>query len=452
MNSGSEQTSRNDGSANKHSQKPSTSKPSSNAAGRQGRNSTWEDRLRELADYCKEHGHCNVPTSYSENVKLAKWVGKQRSNYKLQLEGKKSPMTTFRIQELESLGFEWDCHGITWEHYMIELANYRKIHGHCNVPKRFSENTKLGQWVSKQRNNYRLHLEVKTSSMTTFRIQELESLGFEWDCNGITWEHYLIELTNYRKIHGHCNVPQIYSENIQFQLTNWVTNQRTDYRLHLEGKKSPMTTFRIQKLESLGFEWKPYNSRRKVETPKKRKLDDDAANPVAAEPLRHRHTVFTHALLLGDGSTGNSTQATPEKTANAPQDRQHTPQDEVFHSDNILSEVELELIWLGEESMYCLSCPEFQFDFIYEYATSALKVELRKLSRADQSETGKLKEIVRMNDWLVSRRLDFVRKDVRMMLRRGFRRQRMRIVIAELRLMRRQEPERQFPATIPSRT
>jgi hypothetical protein len=31
------------------------------------------------------------------------------------------------------------------------------------------------------------------------------------------------------------------------------------------------------------------------------------------------------------------------------------PQDEVFQSDNVLSEVELELIWAGEERMYCLS-------------------------------------------------------------------------------------------------
>jgi hypothetical protein len=68
---------------------------------------------------------------------------------------------------------------------------------------------------------------------------------------------------------------------------------------------------------------------------------------------------------------------------------QQTPRDEVFQSDNVLDKVELELIWLGEES--CLSCSEFQFDFIYEYASAALKVELRKLYRDDQSETEKLK-------------------------------------------------------------
>jgi uncharacterized protein YutD len=45
-------------------------------------------------------------------------------------------------------------------------------------------------------------------------------------------------------------------------------------------------------------------------------------------------------------------------------------------------------------------CPEFQFDLIYEYATPALKVELRQLSQDEQSETEKLKQIVRLDDWL----------------------------------------------------
>jgi hypothetical protein len=62
-----------------------------------------------------------------------------------------------------------------------------------------------------------------------------------------------------------------------------------------------------------------------------------------------------------------------------------TPQqEEVFQSDNVLNEIKLELNWLGEESVYCLSRSEFQFDFIYEYASPAVKVELRKLSRDDQ--------------------------------------------------------------------
>jgi hypothetical protein len=268
MNSVSEQTSRDDGSTNKHSQKASTSKPPSNELGRQLKGSPWEVRLSDLADYRKIHGHCNVPRSYSENTKLANWVVNQRCQYNLHAEGKTSSMTVFRIQELESLGFEWKASRVNcwvnvtaWEDCLSELADYRKIHGHCNVPKRYSENTKLTRWVGTQRTQYRLHLEGKTSSMTNFRIQALKDIGFEWGRYRAVWEDRWGELAEYRKIQGHCNVPQKCSENAK--LGTWVANQSTSYKLHLEGKKSHMTTSRIQKFESLGFEWKPSFSRRK---------------------------------------------------------------------------------------------------------------------------------------------------------------------------------------------
>jgi hypothetical protein len=56
--------------------------------------------------------------------------------------------------------------------------------------------------------------------------------------------------------------------------------------------------------------------------------------------------------------------------------------------------------------------------FIYEYASLYLKVELRKLSRNDQSRTEIWKQIVRMEDWLVAQRFDFVNY-IRTMLSRG---------------------------------
>jgi hypothetical protein len=89
-------------------------------------------------------------------------------------------MTTFRIKELESLGFEWDRRGAVWEDRFSELADYRKIHRHCSVPRVYSENPQLGQWVGTQRKQYKLHLEVNKSFITLPRIQVLESLDFEW--------------------------------------------------------------------------------------------------------------------------------------------------------------------------------------------------------------------------------------------------------------------------------
>jgi hypothetical protein len=79
------------------------------------------------------------------------------------------------------LGFEWACSHATpatWEDRLNELASYRKIHGHCNIPRSYNENNKLGKWVAKQRSNYRLHVKGKTWPMTTFRINRLEGLGF----------------------------------------------------------------------------------------------------------------------------------------------------------------------------------------------------------------------------------------------------------------------------------
>jgi predicted chitinase len=148
-------------------------------------------------------------------------------------------MTTFRIRKLESLGFEWDGLGAAWEDRLGELADYRKIQGHCNVPSRYKENTKLGKWVSTQRENYKLQQKGKKSHMTTFRIRKLESLGFEWDGLGAAWEDRLGELADYRKIQGHCNVPSRYKENTK--LGKWVRTQRTQCRLRLEGNKSNLT-------------------------------------------------------------------------------------------------------------------------------------------------------------------------------------------------------------------
>jgi hypothetical protein len=253
MNVHSDQTSRDDGSADEYSQKLPTSKPPSNASGRQFNESTWEARLSELADYRKMQGHCNVPSGYSKNTKLANWVAYQRRQYRLHLDGKKSSLTLSRIQELESLGFDWGVCATSWEDRFSELADYRKIHAHCNVPYNYSQNAQLAAWVGTQRREYRFHRQGKKSNMTIFRIQEMESLNFEWNSQCVTWETRLSELAEYRRIHGHCNVPQRCSE--YPKLATWVLTQRRQYRGNLRGQKSHIKLSRIQELERLGFNW-----------------------------------------------------------------------------------------------------------------------------------------------------------------------------------------------------
>jgi hypothetical protein len=144
--------------------------------------------------------HRNVPKSYSEN-KLAKWVGNQRFQYRLHPEGKTSSMIPY--PGIGSLGFEWNTN-LPPGRPLSELADYQKATGTAMSLQVQSENTNLVRGSETKRLQYRLHLKGKKSSAP--RIQELESLGFEWDSRDATWEDRLSELADYRKIHGHCNV------------------------------------------------------------------------------------------------------------------------------------------------------------------------------------------------------------------------------------------------------
>ena len=50
----------------------------------------WLVHLNQLKEYKEKHGNCQVPSSYSDNPKLARWVNTQRHQNNLRLKGKKS--------------------------------------------------------------------------------------------------------------------------------------------------------------------------------------------------------------------------------------------------------------------------------------------------------------------------------------------------------------------------
>jgi hypothetical protein len=72
---------------------------------------TWLERFRELVAFKKRHGHCMVPTSYAENLKLGTWIHHQRRQYKKHKEGKSCHITEERIRALDKLGFVWSTRG-----------------------------------------------------------------------------------------------------------------------------------------------------------------------------------------------------------------------------------------------------------------------------------------------------------------------------------------------------
>jgi len=140
----------------------------------------WKERYEDLLQYRKEHGHCLVPHTYPPNPILARWVKRQRYQYKLFQMKEQSSMTIERVQLLASVGFVWHSHEIVWQERLNELLVFKSQYGHCLVPSNYPFNPKLATWVKCQRRQYKLYLRGCPSNITEARIAILEKHGFEW--------------------------------------------------------------------------------------------------------------------------------------------------------------------------------------------------------------------------------------------------------------------------------
>lgn len=141
----------------------------------------WNQKIADLVEFRRIHGHCSVPYDYPPNPTLARWVKRQRYQYKLFNEGQASAMTARRIQALEKIGFVWDTYSAAWERRISELRAYRAENGNCSVPATYQPNKKLAAWVKCQRRQYKLYQEGKANTLTTDRIAALNRMGFHWE-------------------------------------------------------------------------------------------------------------------------------------------------------------------------------------------------------------------------------------------------------------------------------
>ena len=178
--------------------------------------------------------------------------------HRLFQEGKPTLMTGERIQDLESVGFDWGPSktefASIWSARFQQLCEYKAQFGNFLVPYQYAANPKPGKWFSNQRYQCELYQERKPSSMTAERIRDLENDGFKWEQTYLTWNEQFEQLCEFKTKLGHCLVPQQYSANPK--LGWWVSKQRKNYKLYHEGEPSPMTEERIRELENIDFKGK----------------------------------------------------------------------------------------------------------------------------------------------------------------------------------------------------
>ena len=162
-------------------------------------------------------------------------------------------MVAEHIRALNAIGFDWGTTQTDWSVRFEQLCEFKVQLGHCLVPREYSSNPKLALWVKKERRNYMLRKEGKTSPMTVERIRAFESIDFEWEPSNGSWNERFEQLREFKVHFGNCLVPAKYSANPK--LGRWVSKQRSMYRLCQEGKPSHITAERIRELESIGFKW-----------------------------------------------------------------------------------------------------------------------------------------------------------------------------------------------------
>lgn len=196
--------------------------------------SRWDRRHKELIQFKKENGHCNVPKT---NELLNTWCRTQRQNFANGI------LTKERKQNLDAIGFSWDL-GIEfqWNKKFEELVEFKNYHGHCSLTEASGA---LGRWCGTQR------VYHKKRTLSTDHTDKLNSIGFEWNPIHSRWSNMYNKLVEFKNENGHCKIAQE-----DGMLGGWCGFQRMRWR------KGKLSSDRISLLNKIGFEWTPSVGRR----------------------------------------------------------------------------------------------------------------------------------------------------------------------------------------------
>ena len=184
---------------------------------------------------------------------LGEWMSRINHQRRALDAGQDSDLSLQEVEMLNQVGFLWNVgQDVRWDINYNKLCEYYEQEGHSNVPYRHGT---LGRWVGVQRTIYKAFIAGKCSNMTNAKIAKLRSIEFEWapkkDVKS-AWSTKIELLSDFKREHGHCDVPQSY---IDSSLAIWTKKQRSLYKAKMAGEKSPMSDDRIEQLNKLGFKW-----------------------------------------------------------------------------------------------------------------------------------------------------------------------------------------------------
>lgn len=134
--------------------------------------SYWTKMYRALIDFHQTHGHTRVPWDWEGNPHLAPWAQRMKKSKK-KLDKKK-------VMLLNAINFDWTYEKrniVPWEEMYQRLVQFKLKNGHTRVPVLWTEDPKLGKWVSRMR--------YQRAILTFQRVSLLETIGFDWGSKSI---------------------------------------------------------------------------------------------------------------------------------------------------------------------------------------------------------------------------------------------------------------------------
>ena len=168
-----------------------------------GGQESWNAMLYQLLLFKSQRGNFNIPHNDPAYRALYNWVQNQRRYYKLYHEETSSSnfMNADRIAVLDAIEFPWNVRGDSfWQKNFVALLAYKREHGDVRVPRLYSKNPKLGEWVTDQRRQWKNKMDGKPSMLTEERKKRLDELGFVWKMRDrVDWNDRYEQLLEFKK-------------------------------------------------------------------------------------------------------------------------------------------------------------------------------------------------------------------------------------------------------------
>jgi hypothetical protein len=146
----------------------------------------------------------DAPIDDQLRQRLLMWVRNQRKQYRNYIEGRKTTVTTRRVDMLNEINFEWNLKEIyeddNWNEMKSAIEDFKRRHDHCFIPLVYHKNRKLGEWVHFQRQIYQAKQRGDTSNLPglicKYNQKDLIRLGLDLTMDNLSYGQIAFELVS----------------------------------------------------------------------------------------------------------------------------------------------------------------------------------------------------------------------------------------------------------------